>query len=360
MKSQEIIVQLQSVLPQITTLFNNSLVITSITSSGLVATVTTENPHNLKNGKAVAISGSSSPVVIASIDRVGTIVTVVTSTNHDITEGFNPTITISGANEAEFNGEFDLKTASNRKTFTFEVTDSGPVSGTGTMILEDPPEPVGFNGLFVVVSVPSSVTFTYALPIALSEVAIGTILLHSSIRVTGAVGIERAVQMYTKQEENDLWAFVVLDDALVSKDRTSKNDGISSAGAGGDRRQQLVQNASVFVFAKVSQELSGRETRDLMVDVRKFLLKALVGVKFDSDLTVNEGLGLTYAGDGIESYSGAVYVHRFDFQLLTSITNDDTADPDLNVAFRDINLTMATNLGTEELTAAIDLDDEAL
>lgn len=361
MKTTDIIGQLQAVLPQETSLFSTTISVVSITPSGTTATVVTSSVHGLSVGNSVAISGSESPIGITSITRVSTLVTVVTTTDHDITEGFHTTVTLSGANEAEFNGTFTLITAVNRRTFTFTVANSGPTTGTGTMILEDPGDPIGFNGLFTVDTVPTTTSFTYTLGKVLTVPANGTILMHLSLRVSGAATVERAVEMYTKQStQSDMWAFVVLDDGVVSKDRTSRNDALASIAPGGDRRQQFIQNASVYVFVKSTGDLSGRVARDLMVDVRALLLKALIGVKFTSDLNAQDGSGMIYGGDGVEIYDGSTYVHRFEFQLLTSITNDDTVDPDLNVAFRDVNVTILTTLGTEELTATIDLDDEPL
>lgn len=360
MKGQAVISQLQSVLPSLTDKFSNSITPVSIIPTGLVATVVTLLDHGFEADDTINISGAFAPVVIATITRSGTIATATTSTPHDLTDGFFDEVTISGANESEFNGTFPFLNQANRKTFTFTVPDSGATTGTGSMLLEDPGNPFGYNGIKSVASVLTTKSFTYALPEVLTESATGSILIHSGIRVTGSATLERALAMYTKKEEDELWAFVVLDDSFASKDRTSRNDGITSAAPGSDRRQQLIQAVSVYIFAKAVNDLSGRETKDLMVDIRVFLLKALNGVKFDSDLVANEGLGLYYNSDGIEVYDGALYVHRFEFQLLTSITNSDTVAESFSVAFRDINVTQSTNLGTEDLTAAIDLDDEPL
>ena len=360
MKALDIINQLQVVLPQITDKFTTSVEAVSITPSGLVATVLTSSDHEFSADNVVSISGAFAPVEIATIIRSGTVATATTVTAHDLTDDFFENVTLSGANEAEFNGTFPFITQVNRNTFTFTVADSGPTTGTGTMLLEDPGSPYGYNGLQTIVTVPSLTSFTYALEEVLTQAATGTILIHSGLRITGAATLERAEAMYTKKETDELWAFVVLDDTFASKDRTSRNDAVSSIAPGADRRQQIIQAASVYIFASTTDDLSGRETKDLMVDIRAFLLKALNGVKFDSDLAAQEGMGLIYNSDGIELYNNAIYVHRFEFQLLASITNVDTVDPDFNVAFRDIDVTMATNLGTEELLASIDLDDEPL
>ena len=325
MKALDIINQLQIVLPQISNLFSTTITAVSITASGTTATVTTSSPHGFAVNRVVAISGAFAPIVITAITRVGTIATALTSTAHDLTDGFFDNVTLSGSNEAEFNGAFPFLNQDNRKTFTFTVADSGPTTGTGSPLLEDPGNPVGYNGLITIVTVPTTTTFTYTLDQPLTEAATGTILIHSDLRVSGAATIDRALSLYTKQTGTDLWAFVVLDDASVSKDRTSRNDAVSSLGPGSDRRQQLIQNCTVYVFSKATNSLSGRSVRDTMVDVRKLLLKSIVGVKFESDLDSQNGSGLVYVGDGIEIYDIAIYVHGFNFQLLTDITNNDTA-----------------------------------
>lgn len=358
MKTQEIINQLQSVLPRITDLFTTTILAINIIPSTTTATVETPVPHGFSPGNVIVISGAFAPVVITDITRNATIAKATTATPHDLTDNFFDNVTISGANESEFNGTFPFLNQKNRANFTFSVPDSGATIGTGSILLEDPGDPFGYNGLKTIVSVPIPTKFTYTLPQPLTEAATGTILIHSGLRVTGSATIDRALEIYTKQNIDELWAFVVLDDAFVSKDRTARNDAVSAAGAGADRRQQLIQSASVYIFSKSTQNLSGRSIRDQMVDVRKFLLKSLVGVKFNSDLNSQNGLGLFFVSDGIEIYDRATYVHRFEFQLLTDITNEDTVDPDFNVAFRDISLTMSTNLGTGKLLADIDLDDD--
>lgn len=360
MKALDVINQLQTVLPQITGLFTTSVTAVGITPSGTTATVSTSSPHGFAVSRVVAISGAFAPVEIASISRSGTTATATTVTAHDLTDGFFENVTLSGANESEFNGTFPFLNQVNRKTFTFTVADSGPTTGTGSMLLEEPGNPFGYNGLQTITTVPTTTSFTYELSQTLTEAATGTILIHSDLRVSGAATFNRALEMYTKQPVDDLWVFAVLEDGNASKDRSTRNDSISSASRSGDMRQQLIQNASVYVFDNSSKQLSGRESRDKMVDVRSLLLKSLIGVKFDSDLSGQNGSALMYLGDGIELYEGPIYAHAFNFQLLTDITNDDIVDPDFNVAFRDIQLNMDTTLGTETLLASLDLDDEPL
>ncbi len=358
MKASDAIIQLQAVLPAVTNDFSTQIALISVTPAGTTATATTIVPHSFVVGNVVNISGTLAPVVIDSITRNETVATATTATPHDITEGFQENVTISGANESEFNGTFPLISAVNRKTFSFTVPDSGATVGTGSMLLEDPPSAFGYNGLVTITAVPASNQFEYQLPLALTEAAVGSGVVHSNIRVTGAVSFERADDMYTEQaDQSSLWAFVVLGDTIASKDRNTKNDAITSAAPGSDRRQQIYQTFSIFVFKPTTDDLSARQARDDMEDVMLSLFKALLYWQAPTGLAANNGMGVVFVSHGLQDYNTARYVQEFQFQLVTEITRNDTVADSFSVAFRDIDLTIGTTLGTEQLTANIDLDE---
>lgn len=362
MKASDAITQLQVVLPTLTDDFSTQLTLPSVTPSGVTATATTAIAHGFIVGNVVNIADTLAPVAITSISRSGTVATAVTTTNHDITENdLTVNVTLSGATEAEFNGTFPLLSANNRKEFKFTVADSGPTTATGSPILEDPPSAFGYNGLKTITAVPTTTTFEYTLPLALTEAAVGSGKVHSGIQITGGVSIDRVQDTYTKQLiANSLWGFVVLGDTVASKDRNSRSDSISSMGKGGSRRQQIFQTFSVLVARGTTGELSARDARDEMEDVRPMLFRSLLGWEPPNGLAAKSGYGVIFVSDGFQSYDTAVYWHEFQFQVVADITQNDTVDPDFNVAFRDISLTMTTSLGTEQMTATIDLDDEPL
>lgn len=362
MKAEAIIIQLQTVIPSLTDLFSDTITLVSITPSGTTATAITSAVHGLATGNITTIADAISPVGITSISRSGTVATVVTTTDHDITEGFQTEATLSGANEAEFNGTFTLLSADNRRTFTMAVVDSGPTTGTGTMLLEDPPTPFGFNGLFDV-TVVDPTTFTYTLPQALTEAAVGSGKIHKGIRISGAVNLDRVEEVYTAQTTAEkLWAFVVLEDNDSSRSRRTANDGVNATGTGGDRRQQRISNFSVYTIRKATTELTARDARDEVEELAPFLFKALIGKEFDSGLSGSNGTGVVYVGDGMAAYNTAVYIHGFSFQQLADINVDDGVVAAVNVAFRDIPLSLITNLGTGEdaMTVTVNLDDVPL
>lgn len=361
MKASDIIMQLQVVLPTLTNDFSEQIVLNSVTPTGTTALAVTATDHPFVVGDVVNISDTVAPVAITSISRTGTVATVTTATNHDITENDLTTeVTISGTTEAIFNGTFPLLSANNRLTFQFTATESGPPTATGGL-LEDPPGAFGYNGLKTITAIPNLTSFQYELPVALTVAAGPGGVVHSSIQITGALNEERAREMYTAQAGSDsLWGFVSLGDTTASKDRNSRNDAVTSATPGGDRRQQIFQNFSVFVFKPAPDDLSARAARDQMEDVMLNLFQSLMYWKAPSGLSDTGNMGVTFNDHGFLSYDTATYVHEFRFQLLSNITQNDTIAPDFNVAFRDIDLTIGTNLGPEKLTATIDLDDDPL
>lgn len=359
MQGEELIIQLQKFLPKFTDKFSSNVALASITSSGFLATATTSAAHGLNSGNVVNIVGALSPVAITSISRVGTIATVTTTDDHDLTNGVFPTVTLSGTSEAIFNGTFTFLNQANRKTFTFTVPDSGATTATGGQ-LEDPGAPGGYDGL-VAVTVTSTTIFTYALPFEQSSSAIITDAeVRQAIRITGAVDLDRAKAKYTEQSKDDFWAFVILEDVIVSKDRTGVNDANSSMGSSGSRRQQIVQPFMVVVYSSAVDDLSGRLVRDNMEAITSAMYQSLVQFKPDSGLSEGANMGITFVGSGTIEYTTAYYAYGFRFELLANIENADTIEHSFDVAFRDISLTMSTNLGTGILTAELDLDDEPL
>ncbi|MCP4088199.1 MAG: hypothetical protein GY746_00170 [Gammaproteobacteria bacterium] len=113
----------------------------SSSSSGLVAhegTVGTLIPTSTEYISASGVtfvSTTAATVVnsglsVASISRVGTVATVETSSDHNYGSGV--TVTVSGANEASYNGNFEI-TVISRTTFTYEVLGSPSTPATGTI-----------------------------------------------------------------------------------------------------------------------------------------------------------------------------------------------------------------------------------
>jgi type IV pilus assembly protein PilY1 len=104
--------------------YNGSFTITNVDATHFTYTVPEYPPLTATGSYSVSVPGSPQP--INSITRSGTTVTV-SQTSHGFITG--QTVTISGANQAAYNGSFGITKVDN-DTFTYQVTES-PVNSAG-------------------------------------------------------------------------------------------------------------------------------------------------------------------------------------------------------------------------------------
>lgn len=371
-KASTIIAQLQAVLPTQTSLFSDAdITISSLVRASTVVTATTSSPHGLLTGNYVNILNAKTPITVASINSVpnpgigntGSLVTVVTAANHDFTEGFGQQCEITGATQTEYNGTFDIITVPNRRTFTYAIDSQPATPATGTIKLLNN-FASGYNGRKQV-TVTGAATFTYTTTLTPDSPAVGSATLRSGVRVSGAISWERAREAYTKQAPDKMWAFVVLGDNAVSKDRHVATDATSTLAGGDAFRQRMIAPFSVYIYAPCANEVAGRAVRDQMEDVRVALYKSILRTKLTSVLASANVYSVTAAGDRyIEYANGAYYIHEFIFESVCDIVYEDTVSNDYNVAFRDFSLIITDSIedGSETLLQTLDasLDDVPL
>lgn len=364
MKAEDVVVQLRAILPRVTDLFSEKVSISSLTRSSTTVTAVTSTAHGLATGNTIIIGGALTPTDISSLTFTDGIATAITASNHDLTEGWENTkpsdsaqIQITGAGESEYNGLNNLNSVLKRTKFTYEVTGTPASPATGSPQLLQQFN-AGYNGVHTI-TVVDPTTFTYEITQTPNTPAQGTIEVHKTVRISRVLNIERALEAYTKKADNKLWGFVVLDDVIPSKDRQVESDATGIRGAGTDVHQRLLTPFSVFVFIPTTSEISGAAARDQIEDIRPFLYKALLGVRFDTSLQSETQYGIISEGDLFSAYNGAVYMHQFVFSTITDIIIEDTVDPDFNVAFRNIELNFLDEFDTVELSANVDLDEES-
>jgi hypothetical protein len=364
MKAEYIIRQLYEKIPPLTNYFSETVNISSLSRSGSTVTAVTSTNHGLVNGQYVSITGAKTPTLITSLTQTNGIATAVCDQDHDLTEGWFPTVEITGATQSGYNGTFELLSVPNRLTFTYRLTSNpvSPATSAGDILLLT--AGIGnYNGRYPITVINSN-TFTYNITTSPYSPAFGTTLLRKNIRISGAATIERAIEGYTKQATNKLWAFVVIDDTQVSKDRYIRNDAIATRTTADEYRMRLIKNFSVYVFAPSTADISARTERDLMEDLEVILYKSLLAIKVPSPYTEPTWSLITPVGNGFYGYNNAYYIHRFQFQTSFDILIEDTAYDPITRAFRDISLNYFdfTEPMDGEVIASIDfsLDDEPL
>lgn len=342
MKVSQAIEQLYSRLPFLTDKFSQKVNISSIVFSGMEAAVTTSTSHGLEILDFFTITGLYAPISISSITRVGEILTVVTDSPHDLTNDFQKNVILSGSIESEFNGVFALRSVIDSLNFTLDTVDSGSVSATGSPILEQKTGNL-YNQIVGYKQVSEATTansFTFALETPLSATIIGLGVVAVGYRITGAVSFESALDMYTKNSDNEYWAFVVSNSNVASKDRKNNSDSIYSYNGNTGYKQEINQTFSVYVFATVSDEIDAYNIKDDMQDVSVYLVNSLCGAKFDNGFAVGNYYSNVFDTHLTQFYNKAIYAHSFIFQTTTQIVNEDIFNPSVDVAFRTINLSM--------------------
>jgi len=361
-KSSDFILQLSAKLPAIVDDFTDSFSVSSLTRSGTVVTVTTTAAHGLSVGQSVNIVGAQTPIAITSIDRVGIVATMVTSADHDMTEGEFTTVEISGATEAEFNGTFTILNVTNRRTITFQVADSGPLSATGSPLLLNGSSPLqSYNGLKSVASVPTTATLTYAITdLGQFSPASGTITAKTNPRISGSVTADRIIDAYTAQPPADAWLFVVMNDTIANRDRNLTIDGTTNIGKSSNFKQYAAQTVSFYAVFPAANEIAGRAARDRAEELFQPVCQSVLFSKFDSLLAAGEYSALMFNEHGFEAYNTAVYIHRYTYEMSLLLGFDDTVGADEDVAFRDISMAQLHDVGTGVITSEIDLDEEPL
>ena len=376
MRASDVVLQLAANLPRFTDLFTDNFDVISastlVVGSDLEVTLTTSVAHGLSIGQGVNILGAKTPITISSFIRAGTIGTITTLTDQDFTfgeiggaisGGGSVNAEVSGATEAEFNGQFKITGILNRRTIQVEMADSGATVATGSPILENGYSTLQtYNGIKSITAVPTTDSFTYVLVggAALLD-PVGTISVKANARISSTISLESIVDAYTAQGINKLWGFVVLEDVIASKDRRILSDATDNIQRSNYFRQQIIQPLSFYVvFPTAVAEIVGRQSRDLAEEIFKPICQSILFKRFDSLLSVGEYNPLQFLSHGFGFYNDAFYIHQYSFEQVADLFFGDTVGYDDDVAFRDIDVTFGTDLGTAELIADIDLDEEQL
>lgn len=362
MKIADIVTQLATILPLLSTRYTDSVDVSTISGDGAEATVVTISAHSLVVGSPVYITNVAIDTAITSVVVANNVATIETATDHDLTLGWPPhtEVTLNGFTDGAWNDSFTLLSVPNRQKFTIDVTGLSSPTLTGSEILEELVTG-GFNGTQQVATVPDSTSFTFASTFATAASG-GQVV--TKIRIAGAVSGTRAEAEYTKQpDDDDLWLFVTqLDTVSVSKDRKALGDAVSEQSANTSYELDILDGFIVWCFVPSKNSKAGLGPSDTARDeVLRDLLLSIQRYRPDSGLANTTPSRVVLNNHGPAVYSGAYYVHQYVFQIPLRMSTDDTLTLTNTVAFRDVDLTI-NNAESENLilTALIDLDEEPI
>lgn len=355
MRSQDIINHIAIYLPKLVDDFTTQISVDSLTRSGTTATATTLTPHGLSVGEHINVTGAQTPIEIQRIERNGIVATMYTKTPHDFTENAGFDVQVSGS--SDFDGVHKLLSVPNRQTVTFQVDDSGAFENTGGLLLNASNVFQRYDGLKEITAV-TPTTFEFTVPDGIYTPAHGTIVAKTNPRISSAVDFDRILDSYTKQKVDQAWLFVVIGDAIANNSRKIDTDSTDNIQSGNFFDQRLIQNVQLFVILPTTGEISGRKARDRCQELLSPICQSIVGVKFPS-LVENNNNPLMITGHGAQAYNTAFYAHQYAFEATLQMGETDIFRPTDDVAFRDIDLEMGLDIGTETFDTLIDLDDQA-
>lgn len=361
MKLEDVTRQLQLLLPKYTALLGDALDIASIVATATVATITTTKIHKLSvdNKEAVVLSDVATNTAITGVSQDGLIFTFTTGTDHDLTFGSPDHVnaTLDGFTDTDWNDSFKITSVPNRRTFKVQSTNTLPTLN-GNEILEEVRSD-GVNGRFQA-TVVSPTSFTITGTFLAATYSGGRV--SAKVRIAGSITFERAMQQYTKQEISDLWIFVVMSDAQVSKDRNTQNDSDASIPTGTEMRQRIMDGFELFIFQNVTADIAATDAIDIARHDLMFpIMKSVRGAFFDSGLSGASDFRTVFVAHGLADYDKAVLVYSYQFQTLYDLTDGDTVEPQDTRAYRDTSYTHEIgDDDTDDMTVTVNQDDEPL
>lgn len=357
MRLADVTRQLQLLLPKYTDLFSDVLDISSIVATVTVATITTSTVHKLDNDNAVVMSDVGTNTTIAGVSQDGLIFTFTTGTDHDITldSPDHENVTLDGFTDSAWNGSFELIDVPNRRSFEVKSVNAIPVLN-GNEILQEVRSD-GVNGRYKA-TVTSPTEFTIEGTFLASNYSGGKV--STKVRVAGAVSLDRAINQYTEQKLSELWAFVLMADVQVSKNRDTRDDSDASLPTGTEMRQRAMDGFEVLIFQNTTEDIAATDAIDIARhDLFLPLLKSVYGARFDSGLSGDTDFRTIFVSQGLVNYSKSVLIYSYKFQALYDLTDGDTVEPSDTRAYRDISSTQSVGGDdTLDMTVTVDLDKQ--
>jgi len=359
MQAKEIILHLRENLPRFSDLFSVYVAPEAIVIAGNLVTVT-KTAHGLANKHLLTVTHARVANPIDTVSGDATEAFLVTQDPHDLTEGYQSTARLESASTPAVNNDYELLSVPGRNDLSVKGL---TVPAPGDLTLKEDRE-VGINGLFEIAWIDDD-NFSYVIPWDFSGGApvidVPNTRLHTAVRVSGASEVERIIEAYDAQPPDDMWAFVVLGDTNINKDRYVNTDADMEQGGTNTWNGLLMSPFSVYTFAPV-EKITGRYARDLNEDTRPALYSSLLGATFYTGFTHEADSGVYPQGDGKHEYKKAYYIHNFEFSQVAQIANSDTLLASPTSAWRDLKfdyINIMTDNGEIIVSTEVDLDENS-
>jgi hypothetical protein len=356
MIGSDIINHLRERLSRYTDEFSTTISVSSLTSDGVTATVTTATDHGFATGQYIVIRGATNPLDITSITRDGKVVTVVCDSDHNLIDpsyyddaaANDLTITIAGASPSEYNGTFKLQSVTNSTTFVFHITTTPttPATTAGYLLEKDNGGISGANGYngYKQITITGDNTFTYTTGIssALRTPSQGSIEVVTVSNISLSATEARAQQFYADRLGAS-WLFVVVGEFITAKEGTDASDISSAQLHNAIYRYETLQTINIYVYIDATGDILSANASEKACELRSALLRSLAGMQFNSALCDIENEPIYFVGDEEADYNTAYYVHRYEFKMKGYIQDADVVEPNPGVRLREVDIDNKTS-----------------
>lgn len=322
MKAQDVIYKLWEQLPRHISNFSTVRNPTVASVSGKTVSVTLAN-HGLVSGENRLASVTNSVLLnpVSGIEQTSEGV-VFTTTERSIIDRDTKTVKLSSVINPSLDGDYELI---NSTLSTFTIKEFADIAATDVILHEE--RNPGINGVFDVTVIDQD-NFSYDVQYAVGDgfsIELDTMNINTDLRIGGAVSLDVARGLYTKQESKECWLFCVPGNASLDTDTSSGLDNPAGISRNAASRLKLAENFAVFLFMPIRTS-NGTEEVDLGKDIRTALYKSIVGVSFDSGFSSgsdNDSACVPISDQMIEA-KGKLYIHQFVFSQVPEITQQDT------------------------------------
>ena len=349
MRVLELEEQLRCFLPLYTPYFCEPLEVVEYTATTTEATVETATPHLLEVGEPVTLNGVEFINPVVSATQVNGVATIEVQYPSNYTYPYSNTITLEGATESEYNGTFDIIDTPTRKYFRITVPVATPATATGDIQMIEYNSAV-YNNMFAVTEVVSPTVFKIAVNGNPFTTTTGTCYPYIATRIAGVISIERGIESYTKQENDDFWLFIAANNATASTSLAINTDFVQEYTTGDFYRSTVEEAFSIYVVTPTVDSINPAEIQDYCRNELKLaLIKSLVGFH-PADLYYNGYQGVYYQSDEQYEYNTAYYIHKYNFGCTVDITLQDIFVP-RSYAFNRVNLNYVKETDTTQSIA---------
>lgn len=366
----DIVLHLATYLPRVTNIFS---VMPTVISSDVISENTiyiNAANHGLTVDTPLAVTSGllNNPIIDVQLKNIGAELVFTTQDDHDYT--VPPCITqyveLGGFTlSSVYDGKHELIGVPNRRNFSISLPANqfvAPVLNGNEVVKED--RNLGIKGYHTVTSVPDENSFLIQIdnvpPLPINYIT--ELGLTQNVRIAAVSDIDRAREIYSRQNiDQGIWAFVIMGDVDVSKDRYTLNDATAGFTSQDNLLIRYLQNFSVVIFIPTVNDVSGSEAQNLAYgEIFDSLCKVLFGFGFNDPISKINYVTVSN-GHGPNPFNTSWYEHVYEWQLPAASNYEDGFGFTEDVAFRDIHSVWDINRdAAAQMVLNINLDEEPL